>query len=75
MAEKARQKKKAAPKSKVTRRRKSGREFAARTTFNPPATLGKKRPAVQGGELADEDLAGRFIGRFQGAGQPPLPRD
>lgn len=68
-------KRKAAPKAKSTRRSKRrGQAFARKITFNPPDGHRVKRPTIQEEVLEDEDLAGRFIGRFGGAGQPPLSK-
>jgi hypothetical protein len=59
------------PKAKVTRARRPAKSFASKITLNPPGPAGDLAPGPQG-EQADEDRSGRFIGRFHGAGQPPL---
>ena len=67
-----RHKRKANPKAKVTRSRRRGKSFASKITLNPAGPAGEQAPGPQG-EQVDEDRTGRFIGRFHGAGQPPLP--
>ncbi len=64
-------KRKANPKSKVTRTRRGAKPFSSKITLNPVGAAGQQVPGPQG-EQVDEDRTGRFIGRFHGAGQPPL---
>jgi hypothetical protein len=59
------------PKAKVTRARRASKSFSSKITFNPPGAAGEQTPGPQG-EQVDEDRSGRFIGRFHGAGMPPL---
>jgi hypothetical protein len=59
------------PKSKATRARRATKSFSSKITLNPPGAAGEQEPGPQG-EQVDEDRTGRFIGRFHGAGQPPL---
>jgi hypothetical protein len=67
-------KRKATPRTRPTYKSRGGdKDFASKTTFNPPATLQGKRAMAQPDVLTDEDRAGKFIGRFGGAGEPPLP--
>lgn len=59
------------PKGKLTRARRPGKSFASKITLNPSGPAGEETPGPQG-EQIDEDRAGRYIGRFGGAGLPPL---
>jgi hypothetical protein len=63
MTRKASRKRKPNPKAKVTR--------VQRSRTRPAGMAGEQPPGPQG-EQVDEDRTGRFIGRFQGAGMPPL---
>ncbi len=71
MTGKASHKSKPNPKAKVTRARRSSKSFSSKITLNPAGPAGEQPPGPQG-EQVDEDRTGRFIGRFQGAGMPPL---
>lgn len=73
MSGKGPHKTRANPKSKMTRARRWARRFSSKITLNQVGAPGAQRPGPQG-EQIDEDRTGRFIGRFQGAGQPPLPK-
>ena len=59
------------PKAKVTRAPRTSKSFSSKITLNPPGPAGEQPPGPQG-EQVDEDRSGRFIGRFHGAGMPPL---
>ena len=76
MSEKKRpQKKRAAPRTRATYKSRGGRKDAAdKTTFKPPHAIEGTHPSTQPGVLTDEDRTGKFIGRFGGAGQPPLSK-
>lgn len=66
---------KATPKAKVAHKRVGeSKDFAEKITFNPPRARGRKRPLAQPDVLTDEDRAGKFIGRFGGADEPPLSK-
>ena len=71
MRSKAAHKSKPNPKSKVTHARRTSKPFSSKITLNPPGAAGEQPPGPQG-EQVDDDRTGRFIGRFHGAGQPPL---
>lgn len=73
MSGKASHKSKPNPREKVTRERRASKRFADKITLNREGPAGELPPGQQG-EQADEDRVGRFIGRFHGAGQPPLSR-
>jgi hypothetical protein len=59
------------PKAKVTRARRATKQSSSKITLNQPGAAGEQPPGPQG-EQVDEDRTGRFIGRFHGAGMPPL---
>ena len=68
-------KQRAAPRTRATYKTRGGRKDAAdKTTFNPPHATEGAHPTDQPGVLTDEDRTGKFIGRFGGAGQPPLSK-
>ncbi len=74
MAAPPRHKTRASPRSRARYKSRGGeKRFADKTTLNAPSSPPGVRPGPQG-EQADEDRTGRSIGRFGGAGEPPLPK-